>query len=71
MNAIKTVQLKDCPFCGQAPELKVRKNITSIGRVYKTFAVSCPECKATIGDDTAEEAVNKWNRREGASTNGK
>lgn len=49
-------KLKKCPFCGEEVKL-----FTSI---YKIHCVRCVNCG--IGTDfleTAEEAVNRWNKR--------
>ena len=53
--------LKECPFCGNAPYIKDYNSVD--GNIY---IVSCPFCNAEINDPswTIDEAVKKWNKRE-------
>ena len=55
------MKLKPCPFCGSDAVLK-----TFVVGENEWFYVTCCACKAEINNPMpiAEEAVNRWNRRD-------
>lgn len=48
-------ELKPCPFCGG--KAKINKEARHL------YEVECQNCYANVYDDTAEGAVEYWNRR--------
>ena len=53
-------ELKPCPFCGGEAEIEMDENW------YWNYYVFCQECKITTDYyETADEAIEAWNRREG------
>ncbi len=54
------VELKPCPFCGEANEIR----LTSNGIKFILYWVRCDKCFAVSGAaETADEAIALWNTR--------
>lgn len=60
-------QAKPCPFCGQEIDITDKDFCYPNNREMTEWRAGCIEiaggCGAEILGETAEEAINKWNRR--------
>lgn len=73
------VELKPCPFCGEAAELDTRQGFRHYrtGEPMEKVSVYCISCSAEIShypgdldcdrEETAELCIAAWNRRAGDS----
>lgn len=65
----KHYELKHCPFCGNeafAYEIEPHKHFLIKMPDYNGEGfVECSCCAACISDNSVEEAIEKWNRRDG------
>ena len=58
LNGLKTIELRNCPFCGSTAEIRY-----SI-RTEKYYVICTnPACRCKTGHDLKEKVAGKWNRR--------
>jgi len=59
--------LLPCPFCGGTAKMKPNpSDVYSSNEPW--WLVVCSECGATVGEDTTEDVIAKWNRRDGVKS---
>lgn len=62
---VKTQQIRNCPFCDGAPQLKRYSTYSNIlQKVLTGYYIKCPICGAqTDLELNAAAVINKWNTR--------
>ncbi len=66
--------LKPCPFCGGMPISSYipphEHYLVDMPPYEGSGCVECPDCECAVVAKTEEEAIEKWNRRNGGAGNG-
>ena len=64
-----TKNIKDCPFCGQVIDETDRDFCYPSDREYTSWIAGCMEsaggCGAEVLGESKEDAIKKWNNRNG------
>ncbi len=75
MNVKVMTELKPCPFCGGEPISYYipphEHYIVDFPPFEGAGYVECPHCDCGLSAKTEEEAIEKWNRRNGGTDDGR